>query len=200
MAEKQNWIRGWFKKFFEPQTFVAILLFLATIALYSATRDLVKGADDTAQRQLRAYVAISNSVPLDMNPIRVALTFDNFGQTPATDVKVFFYWEFVPFGENLPSNFTFPEKPGCVGAPGITPGIAAIFPRNPALIFRKHCPDELTRLQASERNEVHAFLYGHAEYLDIFKKKRRTNFCLLYTPSISIVCGRHNEMDPEENS
>lgn len=32
------------------------LLFIATVALYCATRGLVKGADDTAKMQLRAYV------------------------------------------------------------------------------------------------------------------------------------------------
>jgi hypothetical protein len=34
------------------------LLFLATVALFVATRDLVDGADKTAERQLRAYIGL----------------------------------------------------------------------------------------------------------------------------------------------
>ena len=63
------------------------LLFLATAWLAWATWQLVKGADKTAERQLRAYmgVGIESEIDIDaaIDHIDVKLTFHNYGATPA---------------------------------------------------------------------------------------------------------------------
>lgn len=64
-----------------------IALFLATCALWWSTRRLVKGAEDTAKRQLRAYIHVP-STELTIHPEEIGgwtanVTIKNFGQTPA---------------------------------------------------------------------------------------------------------------------
>ena len=63
-------------------------LFLSTLALWQATRRLVVGAENTSERQLRAYV-LTEGVSLwtteKPDGVRIVLPvkFKNFGQTPA---------------------------------------------------------------------------------------------------------------------
>jgi hypothetical protein len=66
-----------------------IILAFATAFLYEATRDLVKGAEDTAQKQLRAYVFVDkSSIVLDGNTLKGVLDLKNAGQTPAYDLVI----------------------------------------------------------------------------------------------------------------
>ena len=73
----------------------------ATLLLWWVTRDLVRGADDTARRQLRAYVGLIQSVrvpdPLDTGWFYATLTFKNSGATPAYDFIVWSWIELAPF-------------------------------------------------------------------------------------------------------
>lgn len=94
-------LRDWLKRLCEPLTFVTLLLFCATFALYWATRELVRGTEETAERQLRAYVGTISNIGMSADGTRLML--DNFGLTPATDVKVFSNWKFLPFGQELPA-------------------------------------------------------------------------------------------------
>lgn len=66
------------------------LLVLATFFLWWATRDLVKGADRNAQRQLRAYVfpkATVGTVAVGQ-PFTATVRANNSGQTPAYDMTM----------------------------------------------------------------------------------------------------------------
>jgi len=62
-------------------------LFHATYRLSKSTEALVKGANDTAKRQLRAYVGCDH-ISILANPIRGEFLIRNFGQTIAKDVQV----------------------------------------------------------------------------------------------------------------
>lgn len=79
-------------------------LFLATVKLWKSTDKLVIGAEDTAKRQLRAYVSVevenNSKVTVSQAYIRkagastareiifeVVLVYKNTGQTPAKDLK-----------------------------------------------------------------------------------------------------------------
>ena len=65
------------------------LLFVVTGLLWWSTRRLVKGAEDTAQRQLRAYVSIEHAQITGINngeTPTAQLTVKNSGQTPAYDL------------------------------------------------------------------------------------------------------------------
>src|SRR5258706_6905725 len=67
-----------------------VILAFATAFLWGATRQLVKGADDTAKRQLRAYVFVDSvnvaNVVEGSGPPESRVIIKNFGQTPAYQV------------------------------------------------------------------------------------------------------------------
>jgi hypothetical protein len=83
-----------------------IILGIATWLLWRATKRLVEGAEDTAQRQLRAYLC---AVGCRMKKFEVGkevvatVTIENTGQTPAYDTTVVTTIEFrsLPIKENL---------------------------------------------------------------------------------------------------
>jgi hypothetical protein len=60
---------------------ITFLLFLAILALWWSTRKLVRGAEKTAERQLRAYVSITQVKIIRMRR-SIAVEFTNSGQTP----------------------------------------------------------------------------------------------------------------------
>jgi hypothetical protein len=74
-----------------------LILALATVLLWQATRDLVRGAEDTAERQLRAYVyIISNDISLMNNPngsttVTIKPILKVFGLTPAASIVPVWY-------------------------------------------------------------------------------------------------------------
>lgn len=67
-----------------------VLLAVATAFLWCATRELVQGADDTAKRQLRAYVTMSAEEVRNFNttsPLTAIIRIKNSGRTPAYNVS-----------------------------------------------------------------------------------------------------------------
>jgi hypothetical protein len=67
-----------------------VLLTFATIFLWFATGDLVRGAERTAKRELRAYVGISSvgikNIAANQTPT-IEIRFKNFGKTPAYKIR-----------------------------------------------------------------------------------------------------------------
>src|SRR5262249_51673089 len=64
-----------------------VILAFATAFLYFATRDLVEGAEDTAKRQLRAYVFLDQMTIADpMGTPKISIRIKNYGSTPAYGV------------------------------------------------------------------------------------------------------------------
>lgn len=151
------------------------LIFAATLALWWATRRLVKGADKTAERQLRAYVMIDSvnltNLAVGGNP-EAHITFKNSGQTPASEMT---HWARLGFLQFPTPSGSFPQKPqrilpASTLAPGgkvtITTGINQ--PLNPVT---------LAALQSS-----HAlYLVGEIRYRDAFGEQRETDFVLFCT-------------------
>jgi len=67
-----------------------VILGTVTFFLWLATRKLVRGAEQTAKRQLRAYVFIHDGVITLINndtTIMAHITLKNFGATPGYDFK-----------------------------------------------------------------------------------------------------------------
>ena len=91
-----------------------IILSLATIALWFATRRLVKGAEETGRRQLRAYVSFSNPKPIvtalvaGQHPM-IEHYVHNHGQTPAYNYRA--WHEIVVYPKNSPPMGTFSDLP-----------------------------------------------------------------------------------------
>jgi hypothetical protein len=150
-------------------------LFVATCFLFNATKNLVRGAEQTAERQLRAYVMIDNA---QIEGVRVGdipsakLIIKNSGQTPAYNVThwcsvgygAYPFTGIVPGGED--EDVALPPRPL---APG---GLISTW------------ADETRRLDAATMNALlyksHAvYVVGQIRYEDAFGHRRETDFLLL---------------------
>jgi hypothetical protein len=194
------------KHWLEYAIFVFVVLTAAATG-YAAyyTRQQWLTAQDTEVRQLRAYVSVSLEPGIRVDDQKTTLSIDNFGQSPATDVHIFGQWEFVRYEEDLPPDFTFPDKPrNCDNSTStlgqnIAFSVVSIFPRTPTRATNFFCPGTYASLQRAVQRELNAFLYGHLDYLDIFNIRRQSTFCFLWLPAqqMALNCSRHNEIDPE---
>jgi hypothetical protein len=94
-AAKGRHDRNEFTGFFERYEKVimglgTLILAVATGFLWWATRALVVGAEETAQRQLRAYVCVDGVELRNFGTskgVEIAIRFKNVGLTPAYEVK-----------------------------------------------------------------------------------------------------------------
>jgi hypothetical protein len=141
---RRNFTERWFSWWRNPPDRFAFLLvaftaglFAATVALWYATRDLVRGAEETAERQLRAYIVVTQgsvTVPKSNDAINIYIQIKNTGQTPAYEFSTWldggvFPNEVVPFPkESTPLS----ERKGeSIVGPGQTVDIPS--PGNPHL-------------------------------------------------------------------
>ena len=150
---------------------------------------------DTMVFGQRAHVGINVLAALRMDTQKASFTFENFGQTPAKDVKVFSNWEFVEAGGNLPKDFAFPEKTGCNDTSLVPPelrySLEIQFQDSPTtargdyqkllLVEKTNCAGSITDIS----------------HIATCSTNRRT--CVVHAPGGSAVCDRQNEMDPDEN-
>jgi hypothetical protein len=148
------------------------LLFLATVALYWATRRLVKGADKTAEAQLRAYISITPKDVLNWrhqtNFLGVRFEIENHGQTPGLEICYTFGMEI--FDAVLPQNHVFPEP-------------NRQFDQNNSLFPKANVPvwlwygrvltsTEVTSIETNKR----FYTWGVMTYVDTFGQIRTTRF------------------------
>jgi hypothetical protein len=146
-----------------------VILGGATLALWNATAKLVKGAESTAERQLRAYVGVADdkvdAIAPNHKPV-VKLEFKNFGQTPAHRVVI---WTEVVAME--PSAATFTERSAA------EPGRRVLHPGAAITVFS--IKDEaLTRFEFSNIaiDKVRLYCFGTIWYVDAFNQTRTTKF------------------------
>lgn len=148
------------------------------------TGRLVRTARDTERRQLRAYIGILDGelrctsceqirtgalkapAPGYRDSDMVWLTVQNGGQTPAYDVAVYLFTKEMPFGEQLPLDFKYPDYPLSTDEPPVSHVMA-----NPG--EKPQCGIELsqdiiTQFVRAQNNLVTIYIYGHADYKDIF--------------------------------
>ena len=158
-----------------------IILALSTIFLWVATRDLVTGAEKTAERQLRAYVSVAPVRITNINPgrvITVIYNFTNHGLTPAHKVvqASVIRLEHHP----LPRNFRFPDLAGIE-----RPSRIVLPPSSPipgqALAERRFTQNEMIEiLQAPRQGGRRLYIFGQVDYIDAFRKPRWTRFCISF--------------------
>jgi hypothetical protein len=143
------------------------LLVLVTFLLFAATYDLVKSAERTAKRQLRAYLGIENititQVAVGKKP-QAIVEVQNFGQTPAYDVRC---W--TEAGALSPSAKLKRRM--------LEPGRRVIDPGGRMLI-RSTLDHELTQAELdSIADDTLAILFwGCIRYRDAFRYRRKTEF------------------------
>ena len=98
-AHKLPFAKRWFGWWNNPSDRFSFLVafftcgvFAATVALWLATKDLVNDAEDTAERQLRAYIVVSG-VNMPITPdgfYKPSAQIKNVGLTPAYDFRAWF--------------------------------------------------------------------------------------------------------------
>jgi flagellar basal body-associated protein FliL len=161
-----------------------IVLAIATIFLWFTISDLVRGAEQTAQRQLRAHIGVTTrEVPslIVGEKQSAGVFFTNHGQTPALRVR---YRGDVRILKNgLPS-----------GLPRITKFRVDCLPLNPGqkIPIVYETSGELTVVdERAIRDDVCRFYsYGEIEYFDVFGRRRITTYRFMYGGS-RLISGGH---------
>jgi hypothetical protein len=149
-----------------------VVLGLATGLLWKATKALVDGASDTAERQLRAYVMIESVRLEDFEVGRrpfARVTFRNSGATPAHRLT---HWCMMGF-DAFPHTLPFPTSDDTALPPTPLAPRGSISLRTPPL-------NELNLATWSDLAAgTHAiYLAGEIKYIDAFGKARETQFVL----------------------
>ncbi len=175
------------------------LLVLYTYRLWIATRDLVEGAENTAKRQLRAYVWIDKTQPspnIDAVPFIVATEIRNTGSTPAHDVRCF--TELLPFDHPLPVGFTFKQPPQEIPGPHyvVNPGSTHFVRTSPDEVFT----DDIKT--AIRNGTKRLYFWGVVRYRDAFKQERWSKFRFYWdrgplAPGGWTYCDEGNEADED---
>ena len=138
-----------------------LLLFCATLALCWATQNLVRGAKDTAKKELRAYVAIGKKglYSTEYKGVqRPKMQIDNSGNTPAKDVTA---WKNIV------------DKPPAMLGDSSCYCDGEVLVKNIMLHPRQELPlfwaDNLQQREGK-------FLFGYIEYTDIYERRWRFRF------------------------
>ena len=168
---------GWFSKLLaDPIAFFTFMLFLATVALWWATRRLVQGAEDTAQRQLRAYVSINldGKMFLDSDGLLNApFITKNNGVTPANFMLCSLHIGLFHFP--LDTELDPPEYPP-------TSSNSSLFPGEQVRQYAT-LPRALSQAEtlAIKNGEIAIYVWGEVRYKDAFNKQRSTQFRMYST-------------------
>ncbi|SHN83120.1 hypothetical protein [Bradyrhizobium erythrophlei] len=198
IAEYFRYFWTWIQRFGEPLTVVTLLLFGATVGLYIATRDLVHDAENTAERQLRAYVGLkrdNNTVikgvcpdcdlsrPVPAEGVETRNNFQilikNFGQTPAYTADVCPGFIGVTLGANLSNADAEEVFQPCSGSGKGLIRVSTIWPgdeRNIAVQMSKHMV-EMLRGVRERKND--GYLIAKIRYVDIFDKSHGSFICYM---------------------
>jgi len=152
--------------------FITLILAVGTLCLWLATKRLVRGAEKTAERQLRAYVinwrAIISNVTAGEIP-EVEIEVKNFGQTPAYRVRhvARITLAIFPLIEDL-------ALPPALSR--ITVGPGSIF----FLRARLSEPLGADHVDGLKSGELAIYVVGEIRYVDAFARDRWTNYRLIY--------------------
>jgi hypothetical protein len=148
-----------------------IVLAAFTYGLWRDTAKLVIGAEDTAKRQLRAYVDINRGEifdPLDPVKRRAFVEVKNYGETPANSKTMWVNvvareWPLNSVLDDPPKNFSLGKAP-------LPPD------RTSAIEVPIQFCGKIEEQLLSDAMAV--YVYGQIRYTDIFGDKQITNFRL----------------------
>lgn|SRR6266542_1207086 len=183
---------------------LTLVLAFGTIFLYFATRRLVIGAEDTARRQLRAYVfAVRPEIGdwkdrnlSNLNPLMAKLIIKNTGQTPAYECRVIGGMCIRDYSRDLVGPVSVVEldynDPG-IGKGMLGPGAdreksEPLHVDDPTEHRYGRAPteDEIAGLQITDAlselpgdQPKTVFVYGEILYRDEFGTDRWTTYCFI---------------------
>jgi hypothetical protein len=142
------------------------LLFVATYALFVATRNLVSGADRTAERQLRAYIYVQKTKLTFANNIwDHSFRIKNFGMTPAHNVRLVSNTEVVDWNDGAP---TIPRPTEVVVLGSMAP--------NGDFFDNENVIDGNVTIAELQNETKAVFLVGVVTYDTVFGGPHQTNF------------------------
>jgi hypothetical protein len=169
------------KTFEDPVAFFTLwlvvftaLLARATLRLWDSTERLVKGAEDTAQRQLRAYISVDapdNMPAIIGDKISIILQITNDGQTPAYNVLAYprVAIASIPLTEGLPEAVVESRK-------------KTLGDLNPkARVFQSGeiaAPNQQV-MEAIRNGTKGIYFYGEVKFVDTFNKNQWVKFCVM---------------------
>ena len=163
--------RDWWHEFrTDPVATFTGLLFFATLLLWWSTRNLVKGADKTAEKQLRAYISVDSFRILDMQKLwskqdfEIHIVAKNYGQTPAYDV--------ISLGGVEIGTAQNPV----LAAPSGTPTKSTLGPNAPILKFLHKTALSDADIAGLNNRTLSLYAYGEIRYKDAFGKNRLTHY------------------------
>lgn len=148
-----------------------IVLAVATIFLWFTTSDLVRGAENTARRQLRAYVGIEHvtlrKVAAGQKP-EITVRLKNFGQTPAYNVV---HWMDMAVADIGTTKLVVDRKEG---------DDRTIIDPSHGFSVRSTRENNLTVEEAIAifDDEKRLYFTGRIRYKDAFGRRRKTYFRL----------------------
>jgi hypothetical protein len=153
------------------------LLFAATMGLWWATWRLVRSAENTAERQLRAYiVAEPQGVNIHGPENAVSVSFQiivkNTGQTPAHDLTIVSKTELLEHPIKMPFNFIL------ISGPDPSRAVLGAGQKKES-DSRAKKPFNGDEMMIAKEPEAGARIYtwGCVTYRDVFGHQHYTNFC-----------------------
>jgi hypothetical protein len=155
------------------------ILGIATWRLWNATDRLVTSAENTTERQLRAYLSIVPAKLQSVSPTeKLHFTFSqtNMGNTPAYATKQRGVIRFID--HPLPNNFPFPDLPEPIGS---TLGQAPRLEVHGHIIADENfTQDQLIEVMQGQVVGKRLYVFGQTEYIDAFKRPHWHRFCFSF--------------------
>jgi hypothetical protein len=159
------------------------ILGIATWRLAKSTDKLVRGADATAERQLRAYLTCFAGMLINIEPsgeFRAGFIFQNDGLTPAHDVEQNSIVRLTEWP--LPDNFAFPPLNEVIRSKN------NLSPRSTMTAFaepfdhslcqgRPVTQADIIQIMQAPAHGRRLVIFGEVRYRDAFNSPRFTRFC-----------------------
>lgn len=169
----------------------------ATVASKAAAESVVT-VKDSMSRQLRAYLCVNFATAGFQKPetkfrFEVRLNLLNAGFTPGYKVSYRAHVDVLQFP--LPSDFTFP-------LPNVPGGSESTLGHGQSLIMgqvvdRIYSEEEAAEVRAGLTKRL--YIYGTANYEDVYHNQRYTNFCFSVIwgdkDCVGVFTKRHNDAD-----
>lgn len=169
----ENKFRPWLGVF--VANLIAFFLFLATLALYFATRALVAETKNASAQQLRAYIQASPGEIYNLNSgarLEAYIRINNSGQTPGNDVR---RWATIEISKPL-----MVDAIAKLGRGDREEGELVSMPRQEHVVIRSLGAPTAAEAEAIIHGDQRIYVYGRIEYVDIFEQHRASDFCFMY--------------------
>jgi hypothetical protein len=168
------------KTFDDPVALFTLVLTLSTIGLWAQTERLARGGEETAKRQLRAYLMVQSKelgvFDDDEIPTEFVFEMTNVGQTPAKIISIMRDINIFDSGHReLPEghkDFYLPHHFPNTNQPLFAGGVRRFSARK----------SDLTKDQKGliKKGEKLLFIWGSVLYRDAFDREWLTNFRYAY--------------------